>query len=65
MVRTLSNFVPVREAIYRKRRGILILRDCIVGHIPPSKWPRIQGRKPMRPLTKLRPWEHIRFGSNW
>lgn len=41
----MNYFIPVRETLYRKRRGILVLRDCIVGHIPRYMWRRIDGRK--------------------
>jgi hypothetical protein len=39
--------------MYRKRRGILIFRDCIVGHIPKYLWPRIEGRKKFRKRPKV------------
>lgn len=46
-------FVPVGETLYRKRKGILVLRDCIVGHIPRFMWPRIGGRKQLRKVPKV------------
>lgn len=46
-------FLPLAEQLYRKRRGMLMLRDCIVGHIPRYMWKRIEGRKHLRPLLKV------------
>lgn len=46
-------FVSVGETLYRKRRGILVFRDCIVGHIPRYMWPRIGGRKQIRKRPKV------------
>jgi hypothetical protein len=54
-------FLPVAEALYRKRRGVLVKRDCMVGHVPRHQWPRIAGRKQFRQLRKVRPWEHLTF----
>jgi hypothetical protein len=48
-----DRFLHVGETMYRKRRGILIFRDCIVGHIPKYLWPRIEGRKKFRKRPKV------------
>lgn len=38
-------FLPLVAALYQKRRGVLVRRDCIVGHIPAFYWPMINGRR--------------------
>lgn len=48
-----ERFLPVGETLYRKRRGVLVLRDCIVGHIPRYMWPRIGRRKQYRKLPRV------------
>jgi hypothetical protein len=46
-------FLPVGEALYRQRRGVLIERDCIAGPVPRYMWNRIRGRKRLRALPKV------------
>lgn len=48
-----NRFLPLGGTLYRQRRGILVLRDCIVGHIPRYMWPRIEGRQQLRKLPKV------------
>jgi len=53
MIKSHNRFLPVKEILYRKRRGILILRDDFVGHIPKYLWSRIGGKRNYRSLPKI------------
>lgn len=57
-----DRFIEVKETLYRQRKGILILRDCIVGHIPRYWYSKLGGKKTsQKKMRRVRPWMHLEF----